>query len=499
MPLILAFLIFIFSFPALAVPVLFSQDFSLNKNLPVYELITVKEPVLQLKIGNGAIQFQQKSIFRILSDNPVKIEIISGDVQVFLDNKTPLTLIYDEKEMFLDAGTKLQFVAGDNVSGQVYQGQMTITTPGDKRDFSTGQKFSITQQTAQAELESLGAIAPAAGGEGDAPDANSTGSADSAPLNNQPTNNQINNQVAADLALLSAQQDFLNRSGNDPIIPDEDDGDDDAGARPLYPPTAIALQGALKAGSNHRTFENAQSDTFAISRKNIEFDEEGMPKRITEDSSVWFWNDYVERVTARIAEAQGNESWQIGRITDGTVIVADTFASEALKERTLSRNQGLHYALGDIPENIPTEGVAVYELAAATRPTYVDGSTAPGNLSGNLTVNFSGFIPTIGINLIAAMPDATWRIFKDANSEPSDVILTSGPSYGQFMFGANVTGDACQGEGRACFGQIAGSLVGNGAPGAALTYEAVSGMLNESGSIIPDRQLGGAGYFNRIP
>lgn len=494
MPFVIIFLFLVFSSPAVALPVLFSQDFALGKHLPSYELITVNEPVLQLKIGNGAIQFQQKSVFRILSDQPVKIEIISGDVQVFLDDKTPVTFIYDEKELFLEAGTKVQLVAGDNVSGQVYHGKMTIAASNTKKDFSTGQKFSITQQTAQAELESLGAIAPAAGGEGDT---SSENTANTTPLNNQPTNNQINNQVAADLALLSAQQDFLNRSGNDPVIPDGDDGDD--GARPLYPPTAIELQGTLKAGSNHRTFENAQSDTFAISRKNIEFDDQGMPKRITEDSSVWFWNDYVERVTARIADAQGNESWQVGRITDGTVLVADTFAPEALKERTLSRNQGLHYALGDIPENIPTEGVAVYELAAATRPTYVDGSTAPGNVSGNLTVNFSGFIPTIGINLMAVMPDATWHIVKDVNSMPSDVILTSGPSYGQFMFGADVTGDACQGEGRKCFGQIAGSLVGNGAPGAALTYEAVSGILNESGTIIPDRQLGGAGYFNRIP
>lgn len=71
-----------------------------------------------------------------------------------------------------------------------------------------------------------------------------------------------------------------------------------------------------------------------------------------------------------------------------------------------SANQGLHYAWGSAIPVVPVAGgVATFALASATKPTFQDGSTAPGTLSSaGLSVAF-GSAPHIGFEATIIMPE----------------------------------------------------------------------------------------------
>jgi hypothetical protein len=71
-----------------------------------------------------------------------------------------------------------------------------------------------------------------------------------------------------------------------------------------------------------------------------------------------------------------------------------------------SANQGLHYVVGTPTAVMPTMGGGTYTMIGATRPTYTDGSTAPGTFTGSLLVDFLN--PKITGDFKVAMPDRTY-------------------------------------------------------------------------------------------
>ena len=74
-----------------------------------------------------------------------------------------------------------------------------------------------------------------------------------------------------------------------------------------------------------------------------------------------------------------------------------------------SPNQGFHYVVGMPTSALPTNGtVANYVLSGASRPTYVDGSTAPGTFTGSFSVTFGAAQASIAGQFQAAMPDRTF-------------------------------------------------------------------------------------------
>jgi hypothetical protein len=73
---------------------------------------------------------------------------------------------------------------------------------------------------------------------------------------------------------------------------------------------------------------------------------------------------------------------------------------------TYDQNQGLHYVIGTPTAVMPTMGSANYTMIGATRPTYIDGSTAPGTFSGSLSMNFVTSLVSGTFNV--AMPDKTY-------------------------------------------------------------------------------------------
>jgi len=77
-----------------------------------------------------------------------------------------------------------------------------------------------------------------------------------------------------------------------------------------------------------------------------------------------------------------------------------------------SPNQGFHYVVGVPTSVLPTNGAtATYAVSGFSRPTYLDGSTEPGNkmtgFTGSLVVTFAAQA-TINGTFQAAMPDRTF-------------------------------------------------------------------------------------------
>ncbi|HEX7249813.1 MAG TPA: hypothetical protein VF262_05445, partial [Burkholderiales bacterium] len=95
---------------------------------------------------------------------------------------------------------------------------------------------------------------------------------------------------------------------------------------------------------------------------------------------------------------------------------------------------------------MPTVGSATYTLLGATSPTYLDGSAAPGTLTGSLNVDFGRL--TVGVNLNVAMPDG-----KGYGVGGTAQISSN------FIFGSTGNGLTTSGTGGACSSSGCGALV----------------------------------------
>ena len=93
-------------------------------------------------------------------------------------------------------------------------------------------------------------------------------------------------------------------------------------------------------------------------------------------------------------------------------------------------NQGFHYVVGLPTAVLPTNGViANYALSGASRPTYLDGSTAPGTFGGSLSVAF-GAQASINGTFQAAMPDRTFNWTASGSTSSSSFLLATQTSGG---------------------------------------------------------------------
>ncbi len=93
-----------------------------------------------------------------------------------------------------------------------------------------------------------------------------------------------------------------------------------------------------------------------------------------------------------------------GRWIGPVSLTFDIGEGAATDNRTYGPNEGLHYVVGMPTPALPTTGSGTYALLGATRPTYLDGSTAPGTFSGSMNVTFSA-MTFVNANFNIAMPD----------------------------------------------------------------------------------------------
>lgn len=137
-----------------------------------------------------------------------------------------------------------------------------------------------------------------------------------------------------------------------------------------------------------------------------------------------------------------------------------------------SANQGLHYVIGMPTPSMPQSGTATYTLAGATQPTYIDGSSTPGTLSGSLSVDFGRF--TVGTNLNVAMPDGKGYAMNNAAAS------ISGSTFSGSFFGPTQvtgTGGACS---SGCSALVNGFFAGASAERAGLGYKIDDSIASKS-------------------
>jgi hypothetical protein len=133
--------------------------------------------------------------------------------------------------------------------------------------------------------------------------------------------------------------------------------------------------------------------------------------------------------------------------------------------------QGLHYVVGTPTATMPQTGTATYALLGATRPTYIDGSAAPGTFTGTMGVDFGRSILTA--NFTVTMPD-----------RPSSPYNMSGSTSVSSTF--ELQSPAVTGCATSCSGYIQGFFAGTNAERAGVGY-----------NIYDQKEIVGAAAFTR--
>ena len=144
-------------------------------------------------------------------------------------------------------------------------------------------------------------------------------------------------------------------------------------------------------------------------------------------------------------------------------------------------NQGLHYVIGAPTPTLPTTGTGTYTLAGATRPTYLNGATAPGTFTGSLSVTFGATATINTVDWRVAMPDRTFVI---ANTALTGITSST----------FSATGIATQGCANAgCTTDIGGFFAGASAERIGAGYRIADGV----GSANAGTNVVGAAAFRR--
>jgi len=194
-----------------------------------------------------------------------------------------------------------------------------------------------------------------------------------------------------------------------------------------------------------------------------------------------FVNDYTgpggaDRGDTKVADLWGNEDVTIGRWNDGTTtgyMAADLGADL----------ESYHYAVGTTATNLPTYGIAYYDLAAATSPTFADGGGLPGTLTGGMSIGYGSGMPAVALDLEIDMPDDHIYVVQtpgglDMPHLSPFAVYTTGSIYptnsivkmGQGTFTIDDGGRACESN-SSCFFSLYGFVSGEGGSSAAINYQ----------------------------
>lgn len=155
---------------------------------------------------------------------------------------------------------------------------------------------------------------------------------------------------------------------------------------------------------------------------------------------------YADRGTAQTVDISGNEDLLIGRWTNGTYQRSN--GRGELFGYDLTANQGFHYLLANGftgPADYPT-GRVEYELLAATSPTLIDGSQAPGTFAADAAIIF-GTSPAFAIEGSIGFADFAYNFATDGGvaGDGQAIFL---PSEGNGNLGYfNVTAPGSRGSG----------------------------------------------------
>lgn len=212
-------------------------------------------------------------------------------------------------------------------------------------------------------------------------------------------------------------------TGFEPLV-DTGDGGDGTTTPPT--PGSYTYSGGFVENTDVRTFAGFQGYRNGA---DVDIDDDGA--LLTAGTNIVVGNIYISRGSATNAEVYGDEYALIGRFTDGEAIL--NFAPLEIPV-----NGGLHWAsVQPITGTMPTTGRIVYDLLAATSPTFTDGRTEPGVFDGEVTLGFatSGF--DFGLSGSLVMPES--------GGDVTYMFETEGYSDGSLIDGGNVSGNLTSG------------------------------------------------------
>jgi trimeric autotransporter adhesin len=144
------------------------------------------------------------------------------------------------------------------------------------------------------------------------------------------------------------------------------------------------------------------------------------------------------------------------------------------RPQSVGANNGYHIIAGSPMTNMPASGTVAYTLIGQTRPTFQDGRSAPGTLSGSAAVAF-GSTPRVGLDLTVSIGGQSYGVRTNGGvTTPSSSGLTVGANgaFNSLNAGFNAltvssTSPVCS---VSCNAFVDGFLAGNGASHLGISY-----------------------------
>lgn len=395
---------------AQAVPILFGgNNVSVeggdagSGDLAAGSTVTVTGALLQLQLADGStITVPKGTSFRITGEgNSLSIEVISGGIRV--DSKgTPINITRGDTSITTTGGSFSAFASGDGgLDGRVNTGSATVNSGGETREFGKGEGYLASNDGVSGTFTPPPVTSPQY--------ASSNSSNYSSSDDRDPDGNPTTAADAVDNAGGGSY------GGTPPVtgVVNPVTGTEDTGYSIVYAADSIGIDSrtdvtvTVGAGGELNRYKVGDGSDEDLERNS---------------------NDSLER-----GNANGEvfiERWAGGE-THGNYF--NDYNGDTISSLGRTSYQGFHLVYGQPGTNIPTTGTALYTLAAATKPTFDKGQTAPGTFAGTLGLTF-GTTLKAGIDFTVAMPgDRTYSILTaGGSSNPSATVAYSDLANGFF-------------------------------------------------------------------
>jgi hypothetical protein len=458
---------------AMALPVLFggaSVDGAAAVNIEPGQTVTATT-LLQLQAPDGSIvTIEPGSVFTLTGEgDAISFELVSGAMRV-ASSGTPISISKGGVTISTTGGAFSAFEGEEGgLSGRVNQGSATVANGAGSRDFAAGQGYEAS------ETNIAGTFTP--------PPVNTTQLTQTGPddTNYSPADDQ--GSEGSEIVEEAAGGGSGGGYGGTPpvtgvVVPVT--GTEDTGYVIAYAADAIGI--------------DARDDVTVTIGDGGELNQyqvgDGSDERLERNS-----NSSLER-----GNSNGNvfiERWAGGE-THGNYY--NGFNGTTFAELGRTSHQGFHLMYGkpSAQESLPANGVATYDLAAATSPTIDDGSFAPGTFTGELGILF-GPIFKVGIDFTVDMPgDHTYSILTAGGAAaPSAAPGYSDLSQGLFRVN-NIDvaqgGAACPSTG--CTASVYGLFTGDAGEDLGIAYQIMDFSV-PTDDLFRGKRISGAAVFTQ--
>ena len=391
---------------AQALPVLFGSDAA---DINPGETVTVDGSILQLQAPDGSIiSFSEGATFRLTGEgDSLSFELISGSMRVASEGM-PISVTRGGVTVSSTGGAFSAFASEDGgLDGRVNEGTASVSNGSEAREFARGDGYEAD------DTDIAGTFTPPVPGTTQIASSNSSDD-DYSPADEQGDGGAT---VAEDASGGSGGGGGGGSYGGTPPVTgvvNPVTGTEDTGYSIAYAGDAIGID--TRTDVTVTVGSGGELNRYKVG--------DGSDEDLERNS-----NSSLERGNA--GNAIFIERWAGGE-THGNYYNAYNGTTYSSLART--SYQGLHLVYGQPATSLPTQGVAIYTLTAATSPTIDDGSFAPGTFSGTLGIAF-GPAFKVGVDFTVDMPgDYVYTIQTTGGSaNPSGTVNYTDLANGVFV------------------------------------------------------------------